>query len=620
LEILVVEDNKEIGYLQEKILTANTYSVTRALNGKQALELLANKKYDMVISDILMPIMDGFQLCKTLKNDPETKDIPFVFYSASYTETKDKEFALKLGADIYIETPIDPDEFIKIINNYFDNLKDGKIKPREYLFEKENNVEKVYGERLARQLEKKVMLLEKKISENNELMNKLKQSEERYRELVENVNSIITKYDKNGNILSINEYGLKFFGYTAEELIGKNFIGTITPPIESTGKNLCSLLADIFSDIERYSTHINENIKKNGERVWVYWANRPIIDENGNYVGILAVGTDITERKKLEKEIVLLHNAIEQSPAIVIITDKDRMIEYVNPKFIEVTGFTSSEVIGKNVSFLSGEPFSEKKDKEFLTALSKSNEWRGEFKNRKKNGNIYWELASIAPVKTQTGTITNYVKVAEDITYQKIAEKELKEREETLRSILSAAPIGINLLQDRKFKWSNKSMEEIIGYSIEEIVEKSPRFLYESDEEFERVGSVLYNFSSEKEVESIITKYRKKNGNFREVYIRTSPLDVNDISKGYINLVMDITETNKAQKQIDENLEYFAHLIDHIRNPLAILSGFIQVNVQDEKTKDIVIRQVDRIEKLLKELDQGWMDTEETRKFLKKYI
>ena len=141
------------------------------------------------------------------------------------------------------------------------------------------------------------------------------------------------------------------------------------------------------------------------------------------------------------------HNAVEQSPAIVILTDKKRQIEYVNPKFIEVTGYTSSEVIGKNVSFLSSEHSSEEKDKEFWSIISTGNEWRGEFKNKKKNGDVYWEFASIAPVKTQGGAITHFVKVAEDITYRKLAEKELKESEETVRGILFAAPIGINLFR-----------------------------------------------------------------------------------------------------------------------------------------------------------------------------
>lgn len=620
MKILIVEDNEEVRYLLERILLSNNYSVDHASNGKHAIELISKNNYDMIISDILMPIMDGFQLCRILKKDSKTKGIPFVFYSANYTEEKDIEFASKLGADMYIETPIEPNDFIDLISDFLDKFKKGIIKTKEYTFEEGNNVEKMYSERLSRQLEKKVALLEKKMAENRKLLIELKKSEEKYRELVENANSIITKYDKDGTILSMNEYGLKFFGYTAEELIGKNFIGTITPDIDSNGKCLRYLLSEIFSDINKYSTNINENIKKNGERVWVYWANKPILDDQGNYIGIFSVGTDITERKKLEMQNELLNNALRQSPAIVIITDNNRVIEYVNPKFTEVTGYEYSEVVGKNVSFLSGEPFSKEKEKEIWNTISNGNEWRGEFKNIKKNGEIYWELASIAPIKLQKDRITHFIKVAEDITYRKIAEKELKDREETLRGILFAAPIGISLLQDRVFKWSNKGMSEITGYSIEEIVGKNLRFLFESDEEYERVGHILYELPREKEIMEVETRYRIKNGDLRDIYIRNSPLDKEDYSKGYITLVTDITEKVKSQKQLEENLEYFAHLIDNIRNPLAILSAFVQVNVTDERTVDIVLRQVNRIEKLLKELDQGWMDTEETRKFLRKYM
>lgn len=617
MEILIVEDNEEIAYLQERILTANNYSVTRASNGQQALELLANKKYDMIISDILMPVMDGFQLCKTLKNDTKTKGIPFVFYSANYTEKKDKEFALKLGADIYVETPIEPDEFIKIINNYFKNFKEGKIKPREYVFEKENNVEKIYSERLARQLEKKVNQLEKKIAENNELMKKIKESEEKYRLIFDNTEDVVCLMDLNGTITFMSKSIEIHTGYKDVELIGKNIKEILSPKSYNEAKKRIELrLNGVAEELPRYEIEV---MSKNN-KLLPFELNTSPIYVDGKLSSISIVAREISERKKMEAQIVLLHNAVDQSPAIVIIADKDRKIEYVNPKFVEVTGFNSSEAVGKKVSFLSGEPFSENKEKELWGTISKGKDWQGEFMNIKKNGDIYWEMASIAPVKTETGEITHFVKVAEDITYRKLAEKELKEREETLKGILSAAPVGITHIQDRKFKWLNREMAEITGYSDEELVGGFPRFLFESDEEYERVGNILYDPVRGQDVIEVETKYKLKNGGTKDIYIRNSPLDIKDLSKGYITLVMDITDNKKSRKQLDENLEYFAHLIDHIRNPLAILSGFVQVKVNDEQTKDIVIRQVDRIEKLLKELDQGWMDTEDTRKFLKRYM
>jgi len=552
-----------------------------------------------------------------LKNDTKTKGIPFVFYSASYTEKKDKEFALKLGADIYVETPIEPDEFIKIINNYFEKLKEGKIKPREYLFEKENNVEKIYSERLARQLEKKLVLLEKKIAENNELMKKIKESEEKYRLIFDNTEDVVCLMDLNGIITFMSKSIEIHTGYKDVELIGKNIKDILSPKSYNEAKKRIELrLNGMKGELPRYEIEV---ISKNN-KLLPFELNTSPIYVDGKLSSISIVAREISERKKLEKEVVLLHNAVDQSPAIVIIADKDRKIEYVNPKFVEVTGFNSSEAVGKKVSFLSGETFSENKEKELWGTISKGKDWQGEFMNIKKNGDIYWEMASIAPVKTETGEITHFVKVAEDITYRKLAEKELKEREETLKGILSAAPVGITHIQDRKFKWLNREMAEITGYSDEELVGGFPRFLFESDEEYERVGNILYDPVRGQDVIEVETKYKLKNGGTKDIYIRNSPLDIKDLSKGYITLVMDITDNKKSRKQLDENLEYFAHLIDHIRNPLAILSGFVQVKVNDEQTKDIVIRQVDRIEKLLKELDQGWMDTEDTRKFLKRYM
>ncbi len=148
------------------------------------------------------------------------------------------------------------------------------------------------------------------ITEKKKIEDALKQSEEKYRELVENANSIILKYDKNGNILSMNEYGLEFFGYKEEELIGKNFIGLITPVIESTGRHLDDLLLEVFANVEKYPQNINENIKKNGERVWILWTNRPIKDEGGNYLGLFSVGTDVTGRKKAEEDIKRLNETL----------------------------------------------------------------------------------------------------------------------------------------------------------------------------------------------------------------------------------------------------------------------------------------------------------------------
>lgn len=130
----------------------------------------------------------------------------------------------------------------------------------------------------------------------------LRQSEERYRKLVESANSIILRWDINGKLLFVNEYALSFFGYTREELIGKDS-RMLLPETESSGNSLSNLVEDILEHPENFQNIENENIKKNGKRVWVSWSNRAITDDCGKVTEILAIGNDITRLIAVEQEL-----------------------------------------------------------------------------------------------------------------------------------------------------------------------------------------------------------------------------------------------------------------------------------------------------------------------------
>ncbi|MCP5197461.1 MAG: PAS domain S-box protein [Gammaproteobacteria bacterium] len=133
-------------------------------------------------------------------------------------------------------------------------------------------------------------------------INKRKETEHKYRDLVENANSIILKWDRNGHIIFLNEYGLRFFGYTEEEIIGQPVMGTIVPPLEETGRDLITMIDNILKHPDDYANNVNQNRRKNGECVWVAWTNRTILDKLGNISGVFSVGTDITARKQVEAE------------------------------------------------------------------------------------------------------------------------------------------------------------------------------------------------------------------------------------------------------------------------------------------------------------------------------
>jgi PAS domain S-box-containing protein len=150
------------------------------------------------------------------------------------------------------------------------------------------------------------------ISKRKKMEAALRASEREYRELVMLANSIILRWTRDGRITFINEFGERFFGYTAAELIGQHVVGTIVPGSESTGRDLRPLMDDICADPKAFVRSINENVRRNGERVWIDWANRVVLDEQGQIREILSIGSDITERKRAEAEVQKLNQELQR--------------------------------------------------------------------------------------------------------------------------------------------------------------------------------------------------------------------------------------------------------------------------------------------------------------------
>ncbi|WP_341732959.1 adenylate/guanylate cyclase domain-containing protein [Microcoleus sp. EPA2] len=155
------------------------------------------------------------------------------------------------------------------------------------------------------------LLLAATVAERASAEKSLRESEIKYRELVENANSIILKLDCEGKITFFNEFAEKFFGYQVEEILGKNALGTILPHIDMQGNNLELIYQELLENPDRFTSYENENIRRNGERVWVAWANKPLVDEGGKLVGILCIGTDISKRRRAEIALHKLNEELE---------------------------------------------------------------------------------------------------------------------------------------------------------------------------------------------------------------------------------------------------------------------------------------------------------------------
>ncbi len=200
----------------------------------------------------------------------------------------------------------------------------------------------------------------------------------------------------------------------------------------------------------------------------------PIFDKAGRFVQMIEYCLDITERKNSELAVKKLSTVVEQSPVTIVITDKEGNIEYVNPSFSEVTGYSEAEAIGQNPRILNSGKLPKEFYKELWDTILEGKKWHGEFSNVKKNGEEFWENASIAPITDQTGKIVNFVAVKEDITEQKKLQQQLEKSKSELRVLIDNIE-AIVYLKDANGKYLivNKHFEKLTKLDHMDIVGKT---------------------------------------------------------------------------------------------------------------------------------------------------
>ena len=266
------------------------------------------------------------------------------------------------------------------------------------------------------------------ISKRKSIEHQLLESENRHRSILELAGDAIISIDKDGTIIEFNNTAERFFGYSLQEVVGKNITMLQPEPHRNLHDAYIRKYLKTGESKVIGNTREVEGRRKDGKLFPIDLNVTEIkLDSGVIFTGIIR---DISERKFAEVQLKKLFRAVEASPVSVVVTDKKGYIEYVNPKFENITGYSADEVKGQTPRMLK----SGRQDKAFYKKLWATilggESWYGTFLNKKKNGDTYWERASISPIFDDKDRISNFVGVKEDITDLKMAEEALKEAQE----------------------------------------------------------------------------------------------------------------------------------------------------------------------------------------------
>jgi PAS domain S-box-containing protein len=555
LKILIADDNQDNLRLLVKQLRALGHTVTSAQNGREALTKGLENPPEIVVTDILMPEMDGYELCLEWKLSARLKSIPLVFYSAAYTSDEDERFALSLGADAFIRKPAEFEPFLQILCEVLAKAKLGQTGSPQLNYTEHSGFLVEHNKRLLSKLFQKVEQLETDIAGR-------KSAEERSRAILQTALDGFWLTNLKGQILDFNNAFCQMLGYSDEELL-KMTIPDIEAAMDSqeVTRELQHIAArgyDRFETLHRC---------KSGQIINVEISANYLAAGEGQ---IFVFSRDISERKRAERELkeseAKFQILAEQSSNMIFIHTGYR-IAYVNRKCQEQLGYSKDEFYAPDFNFLSViAPESRE-----LVATNFQRRLRGEeigpyeYSLISKEGRRIEGLLSINSIdlnneKVWFGTVT-------DITARKKSEKALAESEERYRGLFENASIGIfHSTPEGRFLRVNPALAAMLGYQspvamVSLVTDIGAQIFADTDCRPAIISNTLKNdnwFHTE-------NRCRRQDGSIITINLTLRQVLQADGRLGYLEgFVEDITERKQAEETVQEEKDRLQSLINSI--------------------------------------------------------
>ena len=477
MNMLIVDDYEENRYLLETMLKGSGHDVQMAANGAEALEKLKAGGVELIISDILMPVMDGFQLCRKVKTDETLCHIPFIIYTATYTGPQDEAFAKMIGADRFIQKPCEPDVFMGAVGDVMAaaGRSDSASTP-EPMHEEE--ILKLYSERLVRKLEKKMLELEREIQVRGEIEETLRESERKYRLLADNTLDIIWAIDLNLAFTYVNPAIQSLMGYSPEEFIGSHLSEHCDE--ENFGR-MTQVITDEMAKGTQGTGVMFEAVllHKNREPIQFEIHGRVIYDEKGEPMVLQGIAHDITKRKRVEKALKESEKNYRELydflPIPVYEMDFEANITSANRAIYETFRGTEADFKKGFKGWQLLSPEDADRSAKNIQRLFNGEKIAGtEYELKRLDGSVFPAII-ISSVVYSDGKPLGIRGAIIDIAERRRQEEELRKANAFLDSIVENIPDMIFLkdAKELRFVRLNRAGENLLGYSRDDLLGKS---------------------------------------------------------------------------------------------------------------------------------------------------
>jgi PAS domain S-box-containing protein len=430
--------------------------------------------------------------------------------------------------------------------------------------------------------------------------NQLRKAEEKLRNVLEKMPIGAVLIDKNDFIYYRNARFLELFGYTETETPGiKELFSKIYPDAAYR-----EWVAQTWQDAVECALETGQDIESNEYRC---------VHKKGDVKHLIITGTvlpggellaniiDITDRKAAEKELRKLSKAVEQSPASVVITDLFGTIEYVNPVFTTVTGYTFEEAVGQNPRVLKSDHHPPEFYEDLWTTICNKEIWYGEMVNKKKDGSLFWESVSISPILNNSGEITQFLAVKNDITAKKEAEQALADHERMLTTLVSTIPGTVyRCLMDEHYTmmYITDEVEQLSGYPSSDFIQNVVRS-YASlihPDHINLVSEVVQSAVNTNQVFTI--EYQIINKDKKAVWVyEKGRVEYDDTSSPayLIGTIIDISDRKKMEEELEQAKEkaeaatraksdFLANMSHEIRTPINAIIGMSHLALKTKLT------------------------------------